>query len=195
MATIPTTTSVTNWNRAVRHVEQSTRSGDYINAETVLVVAGPPRISDISAGNVVTAASQNLTTGSINSTSNRSGAAGKDALFPIGLLEQVAVNQVQTVQKIFEIGSRRSYQAGGRVQVVGSIGRVMFRGPSLLRAMYAYYPGAISVANGKAIVKTAGQVSVTGDASVVDSVAAAIAPPSTPTGVFPDIYFQAGSLT
>ncbi|MFA6132434.1 MAG: hypothetical protein WC869_00305 [Phycisphaerae bacterium] len=189
MATIPTTTSVAKWNRATRHVEATIRSGRYINAETVLVVAGPPRIADM-AMDITTYA--NLQT-AINSSADQP-ANGKDALYPVGLLEQVSINQVQTVQKIFEIGSRRSYQAGGRVQVVGSIGRVMFRGPSLMRALYAYYPSAVAVANGKAVIKN-GAVASSGASGVVDSVAAAIAAPNTPSGVFPEIFFEAGSLT
>ena len=169
MATIPTTTSVAKWNRATRHVEATIRSGRYINAETVLVVAGPPRIADM-AMDITTYANLNV---ALN-TSGDNPSNGKDALYPVGLLEQVSINQVQTVQKIFEIGSRRSYQAGGRVQVVGSIGRVMFRGPSLMRALYAYYPSAVAVANGKAVAKT-GAVASSGASKVTDSVANASA--------------------
>jgi len=188
MATIPTTTSVAKWNRATRHVEATIRSGRYINAETVLVVAGPPRIADM-AMDIKTYANLNVALNS--SAANPSN--GKDALYPVGLLEQVSINQVQTVQKIFEIGSRRSYQAGGRVQVVGSIGRVMFRGPSLMRALYAYYPSAVAMANGKAVSK--GLPATSGSVQVTDSVADAIAAPNTPSGVFPEIFFEAGSLT
>lgn len=189
MATIPTTTSVAKWNRATRHVEATIRSGRYINAETVLVVAGPPRISDM-AMDIKTFANLNV---ALNAAAGSNVSNGKDALYPIGLLEQVSINQVQTVQKIFEIGSRRSYQAAGRVQVVGSIGRVMFRGASLLRALYAYYPSAIAVANGKAIAKTG--VPTSGASAVKDSVADAIAAPNVPSAVFPEIFFEAGSLT
>lgn len=190
MATIPTTTSVAKWNRATRHVEATIRSGRYINAETVLVVAGPPRISDM-AMDINTYANLNV---ALNASAGGAPSNGPDALYPVGLLEQVSINQVQTVQKIFEIGSRRSYQAGGRVQVVGSIGRVMFRGPSLLRALYAYYPSAVAVANGKAVAKS-GATATSGASTVTDSVAGAIAAPNTASGVFPEIFFEAGSLT
>ena len=44
---LPATTSVAEWTRALRHVEANVRSGRYVNAETTLLVAGPPRVSDI----------------------------------------------------------------------------------------------------------------------------------------------------
>lgn len=172
---IPSTTSISSWNRATKHVENSVRSGRYVNAETCLIFAGPPRISDIGGLN----GNQNP------SSQNSSIAGGKDALYPIGLVEQFGLQQLQTIQKMFEIGSRRSYQAGGRVQVMSSLGRVMFRGPSLLRVCYAYYPNSVQLANGKTL--KAGN----------DSVASAIvgAGNTDPNSVFPPIYFEPGALS
>ena len=85
MATIPTTTSVAKWNRATRHVEATIRSGRYINAETVLVVAGPPRISDMSM-DLKQFANLNV---ALNASTGSNPSNGKDALYPVGLLEQV----------------------------------------------------------------------------------------------------------
>lgn len=179
---IPTTTSIATWNRATKHVESSIRSGRYINAETALIFAGPPRISDIGGinANVI---------GSLDTNSNEFQGGfkndGRDALYPIGLLEQFGIQQAQTVQKMFEIGSRRSYQAAGRIQVVGNIGRVMFNGPSLLRVLYAYYPNVIQMANGK--VLGAGQSSDSVDAAILKSGQGL-------QEVFPSIYFEPGSF-
>lgn len=167
------TTSISSWNRATKHVEASIRSGRYINAETALVFVGPPRITDIGGINL------NLT----RASQNNSLQSGNDALYPVGLLEQFSLTQAQNVQKMFEIGSRRSYQAGGRVQVVGSIGRVMFNGPSLLRVLYAYYPNIIALANGRQLEG--------GKDSVGRSVL------TKGTGLketFPEIYLEAGSI-
>jgi len=170
------TTSIASWNRATKHVESAVRSGRYINAETALVYVGPPRITDIGGLNAnVTLAAQNA--GLTN------GGSGRDALYPVGLLEQFSLQQAQTVQKMFEIGSRRSYQAGGRVQVVGSIGRVMFYGPSLMRVLYAYYPNTIQMANGKQL--QGGK----------DSVGKAVLQGGNGLNeTFPPIYFEPGSL-
>lgn len=182
---IPATTSIVNWQRATKHVEAAVRSGRYINAETCLVFAGPPRISDIGGLNNPASLTRADFTGGANSTTVL-GETGADALYPIGLLEQFSMQQAQNVQKMYEIGSRRSYQAGGRVQVVGAIGRVQFNGPSLLRALYAYYPATIQMANGKKL----------GPGGDQDSVSRAIVGASDKSGgagVFPDIFFEAGS--
>lgn len=187
---IPSTTSISSWNRATKHVEAAIRSGRYINAETALVFAGPPRITDIGGmnGNQVLTAQNKSLLGGKNSgpQGSRKGAvgysAGNDALYPIGLLEQIGVQQAQNVQKMFEIGSRRSYQAAGRVQVMGSIGRVMFNGASLLRVLYAYYPNTIQLANGKLLT------------AKTDSVAQAVLGAGEDVNaVFPSIYFEAGA--
>jgi len=174
---IPSTTSVANWNRATQHVEAQIRSGRYVNAETALIVAGPPRISDLAGASL----SPNLST-DIDAAAGAAGSAGADGLYPIGLVEQFGVQQVQAVQKMFEIGSRRSYQAGGRVQVGGSIGRVMFNGPSLMRALYAYYPSTVRMANGGVLRKDdsvgSRMVNLGGDSNLA----------------FPQIYFEPGSF-
>ncbi len=171
------TTSIASWNRATKHVESDMRSGRYVNAETCLVFVGPPRITDIGGINM------NLNIASQGQSLN--GGAGSDALYPVGMLEQFGMQQVQNVQKMYEIGARRSYQAGGRVQVVGSIGRVLFNGPSLLRALYAYYPNAIAMANGKTL----------GPGGQNDSVSNSML--TTGQGLldtFPPIFFEAGSF-
>ena len=170
------TTSIASWNRATKHVEAAMRSGRYINAETALVFVGPPRISDIGGLN----SNLTLATQDLDLTNS-----GTDALYPVGLLEQFGMQQVQNVQKMYEIGATRSYQSGGRVQVVGSIGRVLFNGPSLLRVLMAYYPNTIAMANGKSL----------GPGGQADSVQQAML--TTGTGLldtFPPIFLEAGSF-
>ena len=152
------------------------RSGRYVNAETALVFVGPPRVTDIGG------LDQNLTLSSQNAALNGN---GNNALYPVGLLESVGFQSVQNVSKFFEIGARRSYQAGGRVQVVGSIGRVLFNGPSLLRVLMAYYPNAVAMANGKTL----------GPGGQLDSVSASMLTQGTGLlDVFPPIYLAAGSF-
>lgn len=176
---LPSSTSVSSWNRATKHVDEALRSGRYINAETTLVAAGPPRLSDIGGLN----ANTDLIAGAqaVVGAAAGSAALGNDALFPIGAIEQFGMQQVHNVQKMYEIGSRRSYQAGGRVQVVANLGRVMFNGASLLRVCYAYYPNVIQLANGQQL--TAGSDSVS--RSVLGAGNGA-------TDVFPPIYFEPG---
>lgn len=187
MATgIPVTTSIATWNRATQHVEAAVRTGRFLNAESTLIFAGPPRISDVGmiSGSAIDLNSRGtVTTDVLNGSA--AGVNGRDALYPIGMIESLSIQQVQNVQKIFEVGSRRSYQAGGRVQVVGSMGRVMINGPSLMRALYAYYPNAISMANGKVLGRTG-----TGD-SITQVVAGA---GEVANQIFPPIYFEPGAF-
>jgi hypothetical protein len=167
------TTSISSWNRATKHVEASMRSGRYVNAETALVFVGPPRITDIGGINM------NLSFAGQNQALQD----GSDALYPVGMLEQFGMQQVQNVQKMYEIGARRSYQAGGRVQVVGSIGRVLFNGPSLLRVLMAYYPNSVAMANGKTLQggsDSVGRSMLTSGQGLLDT--------------FPPIFLEAGSF-
>ena len=107
--------SVNNWNFQTDHVQRDFRNGQFASAETTLVAAGPPRLSQARGG----------------------GSTG--TVYPIGLLENVGINQSKQVQRIFEIGSSRSYFIPGRVVGSVNLGRVFYYGPSLLRVIYAYY--------------------------------------------------------
>jgi len=109
------TTSFSNWDFYNYHVQQELIGGQFVNAETTLVAAGPPTASQTSSGG---------TTGGI---------------YPIGLLESVGIQQSKQLQRVFEIGSSRSYFIPGRVIGSLTIGRTFYFGPSLLRVLYAYY--------------------------------------------------------
>ena len=191
MATgLPVSTSVSNWNRSVAHVEAAVRSGRFVNAETTLIVAGPPRISDLS---IVNGLSTNINSvGQVTTDVLNSGAGGNgaDALYPLGMVESLGVQQVQAVQKMFEIGARRSYQAAGRVQVSAALGRVMFHGPSLLRSLMAYYPNNIQMARGRVLGASSGGQKD----SILESIATAGGSNQIATGIFPEIYFEPGSF-
>ncbi len=107
------TTSYSNWDFYNYHVNQEHKAGQFVNAESTLVAAGPPKSDDAQGGN--------------------------GGVYPIGVLEQVAVQQSKQLQRIFEIGSSRSYFVPGRVVGSLNIGRTFYFGPSLLRVLYAYY--------------------------------------------------------
>lgn len=109
------TTSFSNWDFYNYHVQQDLNAGQFVSAESTLVAAGPPQVSQTAGGG---------TTGGI---------------YPIGLLESVGIQQSKQLQRIFEIGSTRSYFIPGRAVGSISIGRTFYFGPSLLRVLYAYY--------------------------------------------------------
>ena len=107
-----------NWDFYNYHIQQDVTAGQFVSAESTLVAAGPPSITSSAAGTT------NAQVGSI---------------YPIGLLESVGIQQSKQLQRIFEIGSTRSYFIPGRAVGSISIGRTFYFGPSLLRVLYAYY--------------------------------------------------------
>ncbi len=128
------TTSIANWKFFQNHVQSELQGGQFISAATILIAAGPPRLRDAT------------------SAPPGEGSAGKaEIAFPIGVIENFGMSQNRQLQRMFEIGSKRSYFVPGRTIGSISLGRVLFFGPSLLRVLYAYYPkskfGAGPVAN------------------------------------------------
>lgn len=114
------TTSFTNWDFSNVHVQQELQGGQFISAETSLIAAGPPEIGGTSPYSDVTGASV-------------------ESVYPIGLIENAGLSQSKQLQKIFEVGSSRSYFIPGRVIGSVNLGRMFYFGPSLLRVLYAYY--------------------------------------------------------
>lgn len=115
-------TDFSTWDFANFHVQQELSHGQFVSAETSLVAAGPPEL------------------GSLNATST-------STVYPIGLIENAGLSQSKQLQKIFEIGSSRSYFVPGRVIGSVSLGRMFYYGPSLLRVMYAYYTSSTATVN------------------------------------------------
>lgn len=122
------TTSLNNWDYHNHHVQSELVGGEFVSAETTLIAAGPPRLSDITGS-----AATNTDDHSIDTVGEG------NMVFPIGVLENVGISQSKQLQRIFEIGSSRSYFIPGRVVGSISLGRVLYHGPSLLKVLYAYY--------------------------------------------------------
>ena len=108
--------SAKEWDFHNVHVQQDINSaGRFTNAESVLVAATSPE------------------------PKNTTATAGAEIAYPMGLLENVGVSQSKQLQRVFEIGSSRSYFIPGRTVGSLSLGRVLYSGPSLLRVLYAHY--------------------------------------------------------
>ena len=114
------TTNISNWNWWQNHVQSDLQGGEFVNAATTLIAAGPPKLP--------------TGTNSIGGLSNMA--------FPIGIVENFGLNQNKMIQKMFEIGSKRAYHIPGRTVGAITLGRILYWGPSLLRVMYAYYPSS-----------------------------------------------------
>lgn len=79
---------------------------DFVSSESILICAGPPRLSD---------------------TAN---------VFAIGVIQNFNLAQNKNIQQLFEIGSRDTILIPGRTFIQTTISRILFNGPSLMKAMY-----------------------------------------------------------
>lgn len=117
---MPDSTSFLDWNWASEHVQVELVNGEYVSAESTLILAGPPRLKWL--------------------TNKGDLSNAKGELYPIGLMQNIQVAQNRQVARLFEIGSKRSYFVPGRLFANFQMNRILFYGPSLLRLLYAVAP-------------------------------------------------------
>ena len=108
------TSDYTAWRFYDQRVDQNVKQGEHVNAASTLVASGIPDL----------------------------GAAGTVDVYPIGVLESAAVQQSVQLQRLFEIGSTRSYFVPGRVIGSLNLGRTFFSGANLIRSLYAAFKTA-----------------------------------------------------
>mgnify|MGYP006995570977 CR=1 FL=1 len=109
-----------NWAPHKSHVQGGLPEGNYVNGQFIMVAAGPPFFNQLGAVGT--------------------GLEGAGTIvYPIGLTQNFSWSQNKSVSRIFELGSDRSYFISGRSIGQLSLGRVVYHGASLLRALYAYY--------------------------------------------------------
>jgi len=98
-----------------RHVQQGMVDGAYASGAFTLIAAGPPRLLSTPIADL-----------------------GESALtFPIGMIQNFSLSHNRQFSRVFELGSERSYFVSGRTVGQLQLGRVMYHGPSILRALYA----------------------------------------------------------
>lgn len=117
-------TNFLNWNWAAEHVQAELVNGEYVSAESTLLLAGPSRLEYLVGA---------------NSTPE----SVKSNLYPIGLVQNFMMAQNRFLTRLFEIGSKRAYFVTGRLAANFQINRVMFFGPSLMRLLYSLAPNKI----------------------------------------------------
>jgi len=104
------------WEPYNRYVQQGMVDGAYASGAFTLISAGPPRI---------TGATKLAEAGVLT--------------WPIGMVQNFSLSHNTQFNRIFEIGSERSYFVRGRTTGQISLGRVLYHGPSILRALYATF--------------------------------------------------------
>ena len=135
------------WAPYEKYVQAGMVDGQFLNAGFTVLAAGPPRLSNIGGATVAAGAF--------------STAAGADQMvMPIGVIQNVNLSHNRTFNRIFEVGSERSYFISGRTMGQLTIARILYHGPSLLRMLYAYYEDAIPSTIVTAVFPNAGIATV-----------------------------------
>ena len=99
------------------------QSDRFVSAKALMLAAGPATL-------------EQLTDTQNNPLVASPGAASFGGLKLLGATQDFNLQQNTTVQDVFEIGSRAIYKLAGRTTYQISLGRMMFFGPTLLRALY-----------------------------------------------------------
>lgn len=127
MATKKATTSISTWDWQTRHVQNELEVGQFTHGKHTLLCAGPPRLLNMG---ILPAAAGTDDVLSMN----------RDNLaFPIGTSNSFTLRSDKPWRPVYEIGSDRAYMLPGHAAFSGTIGRVFYNGPSLLKVLYAYY--------------------------------------------------------
>lgn len=134
-------------------VQGGMSDGQFLNAAYTIIAAGPPRLAQFGGADSLAAG---LATD-----------AAAETAFPIGVVQNINLSQNRTFNRIWEIGSERSYFIAGRtVQQLG-LGRVYYHGPSLLRVAYAYYSDLVGTSTVPPVFPNVGASNVSNPHDVI----------------------------
>jgi hypothetical protein len=116
----------TNWDPWHWPVQGGIKEGEHASSTHVLLAAGPPHLSEVSAANI------------------------SDQVFPMGIVQNIGLGQNKGLARFHEIGSKRSYLVYGHSAGGLTLGALYYDGPSILRRLYAVwedYDGKSLLAN------------------------------------------------
>lgn len=117
-----------SWNPMNHYVQNGLVDGRFVAGGLTLLAAGPPRLKQLAAR-----------AGALSASST----GESDIVYPLGITQNVNLQQNKQFMRVFELGSERSYWIGGRTTGNLSLSRVYYDGASLLRVLYAYYDDVI----------------------------------------------------
>lgn len=124
--------SLAEWSPYTSYTQGGLVDGRFMSAAFTLLAAGPPRLANL-GGSTATAAA--IAAGG----NNADGVA-----YPIGVVQTFNLSHNKQFNRFWEIGSERSFFLSGRTVGQMGLSRVLYHGPSLLRALYAYYQDLIA---------------------------------------------------
>lgn len=154
---------IKDWEFNTHHVQNDLKPGEFINAATTLISAGPPSL-EVTNGETLLANGRRRVLDA--PLVNQSGIQ----FYPIGLTEAFNINQSKPLQRLYEIGSYKHYIVPGFTTTDVTLTRVYYNGPGMLRALMAYYTGHLSESDGSPIILNKGYNDVVhfGDFTQVD---------------------------
>ena len=126
--------SYSNWDFYNKYVHNDSKQGKFISSESTLIASGYPSLEEAPAAsdkNVKVATDK-------DAKAITAGVVERQQVYPIGLIESLGIQQSKQIQRIFEIGSARSYFIPGRVVGAFNLGRTFFNGNNLLRVLYSH---------------------------------------------------------
>lgn len=131
------TTPLNNWAPYTNYVQGGMVDGNYVSAQFTMLAAGPPRLAMVGGANAfpAEAAAGQLTA--------NSGITSSSLVMPMGVIQSFGLNNSRQINRIFEIGSQRSYFIAGHTVGQLSLGRAYYHGASFLRLLYAYFTDRI----------------------------------------------------
>jgi len=121
--------TLSQWSPYDSYVQSGMVDGRFQNAAYTLLAAGPPRLANIGGALAISTALGQP--------------AGDMLALPMGLIQNFSMSHNSGLQRVFELGSHRSYFIPGRTMGQLQFSRIMYHGMSLLRIMYAYYSDLI----------------------------------------------------
>jgi len=142
------------WEPYSKFVQSGLVDGQFLNAGFTVIAAGPPRLSNMGGAVAVAGALS-------------AGAGADQMVWPVGVVQNVNLSHNRTFNRIFEVGSERSYFISGRTMGQLALARVLYHGPSLLRVLYAYYEDAIPPTIVNAVFPNAGIATVANPHDVI----------------------------
>ena len=134
------------WAPYTQYVQSGMVDGQFVSAGFTIVAAGPPRLANIGGSTLAAGA--------------LAGAGADQIVLPIGVIQNINLSHNRQFNRIFEVGSERSYFISGRTMGQLTIARIMYHGPSLLRMLYAYYEDLIPPTIVDAVFANAGAATV-----------------------------------
>lgn len=115
--------------------------GRYVSGAYTLLAAGPPRLSALTGGSSAAVAGNT---------------GGANWALPIGMIQNFNLGHQRTFSRFWELGSDRSYFVSGRTVAQAGFSRVMYHGPSILRALYAWYYDTVASVNAATVFPSLG---------------------------------------